>query len=59
MPPGGFLDDYGVMFTLSDGAVVDMYSNGGSGGSIYGAVVWPAGARAPTTPTLAASLFDA
>jgi hypothetical protein len=47
VPPGGFLDDYGVMFTLSDGAVVDMYSNGGAGGSIYGVVVWPAGASSP------------
>jgi hypothetical protein len=44
VPPGGFFDDYGVMFSLSDGTVVDMYSNAGSN---YGAVVWGAGQSSP------------
>jgi hypothetical protein len=30
------------MFSLSNGDVVDMYSNGGSGGPIYGVVVFSA-----------------
>jgi len=37
VPPGASFDDYGPMFTLSDGAVVDMYSNGYFN---YGAVVF-------------------
>lgn len=39
---GGFLDIYGVIFTLSDGYSVDFYSNGGIPGVVpisYGAVV--------------------
>ena len=36
--PGGYFDNYGVMFSLSNGDVVDMYSNGGDGGPIYGVV---------------------
>ena len=40
--PGGYFDNYGVMFSLSNGDVVDMYSNGGSGGPIYGVVVFSA-----------------
>ena len=49
VPPGGFFDDYGVMFTLSDGAIIDMYSNGGTApnNAIYGVVAWGAGAPAP------------
>ena len=47
VPAGGFLDGYGVLFTLEDGTVVDMYGFGGSGNSIYGAVVWQAGASSP------------
>ncbi len=48
VPPGGSLDDYGVMFTVTaDGinpdAVVDMYSNGGAAAGDYGAVVWAIG----------------
>jgi hypothetical protein len=43
VPGGGYFDNYGVMFTLADGTVVDMYSNGGSGGPIYGAAVLLAG----------------
>jgi hypothetical protein len=39
---GGYFDNYGVMFSLSNGDVVDMYSNGGAGGPIYGAVVFTA-----------------
>jgi len=45
--PGGYFDDYGLMFQLADGATVDIYSNGGYGGPIYGAVVWAAGAEGP------------
>ena len=38
--PGGFFDDYGVMFTLANGAVVDVYSVGaGNGPGLYGALV--------------------
>jgi hypothetical protein len=40
--PGGYFDNYGVMFSLSNGDVVDMYSNGGDGGPIYGVVVFSA-----------------
>jgi hypothetical protein len=40
--PGGYFDSYGVMFSLSNGDVVDMYSNGGDGGPIYGVVVFSA-----------------
>jgi PEP-CTERM motif len=47
VPPGGFFDDYGVMFTLSDGAIVDFFSNGGNSPGIYGAVVWAAGDPSP------------
>lgn len=47
VPAGGYLDGYGVLFTLQDGTVVDMYGFGGSGNSIYGAVVWAAGADSP------------
>ncbi|HWY80458.1 MAG TPA: PEPxxWA-CTERM sorting domain-containing protein [Roseiarcus sp.] len=35
------------MFTRSDGAVVDFYSNGGNSPGIYGAVVWAAGDPSP------------
>ena len=43
--PGGFFDDYGVMFTLANGAVVDVYSNGaGNGPGLYGVVVLADGA---------------
>jgi hypothetical protein len=45
--PGGYFDNYGVVFQLSDGTIVDMYSNGGDGGPIYGAVVWAVGADGP------------
>lgn len=37
---GGFLDDYGVLLTLANGAVVDIYSLGAGGGrGLYGAIV--------------------
>jgi hypothetical protein len=39
---GGYFDNYGVMFSLSNGDVVDMYSNGGDPGPIYGVVVFNA-----------------
>ncbi len=44
VPAGGFFDDYGVMFTLTNGDVVDLYSNGGTGPGAYGVVVWSDGA---------------
>ena len=37
--PGGYFDDYGVMLTLANGDLVDVYSNGGSGPGLYGVVV--------------------
>jgi hypothetical protein len=39
VPQGGYFDDYGVMLTLANGDLVDVYSNGGSGPGLYGAVV--------------------
>ena len=39
VPPGGYFDDYGVMLTLANGDLVDVYSNGGSGPGLYGALV--------------------
>jgi PEP-CTERM motif-containing protein len=39
VPPGGYFDDYGVMLTLANGDLVDVYSNGGNGPGLYGAVV--------------------
>ena len=44
VPAGGLFDDYGVMFTLANGDLVDLYSNGGTGPGIYGVVVWANGA---------------
>ena len=44
VPPGGFFDDYGVMFTLANGDLVDIYSNGGNDPGVYGVVVWADGA---------------
>jgi hypothetical protein len=44
VPPGGFFDDYGVMFTLANGDFVDLYSNGGNAPGDYGVVVWADGA---------------
>ncbi|HEY1781828.1 MAG TPA: PEP-CTERM sorting domain-containing protein [Roseiarcus sp.] len=38
--PGGLFDDYGVLFTLANGDLVDLYSNGGSEPGIYGVAVW-------------------
>ena len=40
VPAGGFFDDYGVMFTLANGDLVDLYSNGVAGPGVYGVVVW-------------------
>ena len=41
VPAGGYFDDYGVLFELSNGEIVDMFSNGGSSADpIYGVVVW-------------------
>lgn len=37
--PGGFFDDYGMMVTLANGDVLDIWSDGGSGDMIYGAAV--------------------
>ena len=39
VPPGGYFDDYGVMLTLANGDLVDLYSNGGNGPGVYGVVV--------------------
>ena len=36
---GGFLDNYGMLMTLDNGDVVDIWSDGGSGNMIYGAAV--------------------
>lgn len=47
--PGGYFDNYGVAFSLSNGDVVDMYSNGGDGGPMYGVVVWADGAKDTTS----------
>jgi hypothetical protein len=44
VPPGGYIDDYGVLFTLANGDLVDLYSNGGNGPGVYGVVVWADGA---------------
>jgi hypothetical protein len=44
VPPGGFFDDYGVLFTLANGDLVDLYSNGGNAPGDYGVVVWADGA---------------
>ncbi len=41
VPPGGYFDDYGVMFKLSNGDIVDMYSNGDAPtDAYYGVVVY-------------------
>ncbi len=39
VPPGGYFDDYGVLLTLANGDLVDLYSNGGNGPGVYGVVV--------------------
>jgi hypothetical protein len=44
VPPGGFFDGYGVLFTLANGDLVDLYSNGGNAPGDYGVVVWADGA---------------
>jgi hypothetical protein len=36
---GGFFDNYGMMVTLANGDVLDIWSDGGSGSMIYGAAV--------------------
>jgi hypothetical protein len=47
--PGGLFDDYGVLFTLANGDLVDLYSNGGAGPGDYGVVVWADGAEDKTS----------
>lgn len=49
VPPGGLFDDYGVLFTLANGDLVDLYSNGGAGPGDYGVVVWADGAEDKTS----------
>jgi hypothetical protein len=44
VPPGGYLDGYGVMFELANGDLVDLYSNGGNAPGDYGVVVFADGA---------------
>jgi len=39
VPAGGVVDDYGVLMTLANGDVFDLWSDGGSGDMIYGAAV--------------------
>lgn len=39
VPAGGLLDNYGMMVTLSNGDVLDIWSDGGTGNTIYGAAV--------------------
>jgi hypothetical protein len=39
VPAGGIVDDYGVLLTLANGDVFDVWSDGGSGDMIYGAAV--------------------
>lgn len=39
VPAGEFLDNYGMLLTLDNGDVVDIWSDGGSGNMIYGAAV--------------------
>ncbi len=36
---GGYLDNYGMLVTLNNGDVLDIWSDGGSGNMIYGAAV--------------------
>jgi hypothetical protein len=40
VPPGGYLDSYGILFTLADGNLLDLYSNGGNAPGDYGVIVW-------------------
>jgi PEP-CTERM motif len=40
VPPGGFLDSYGILFTLANGDLLDLYSNGGNAPGDYGVIVW-------------------
>jgi PEP-CTERM motif len=49
VPPGGYFDDYGVLFTLANGDLVDLYSNGGNAPGDYGVVVWADGAKDTTS----------
>jgi hypothetical protein len=44
VPPGGYLDGYGLLFTLANGDFLDLYSNGGNAPGDYGVVVWANGA---------------
>jgi PEP-CTERM motif len=39
VPAGGVIDDYGVLLTLANGDVFDVWSDGGSGDMIYGGAV--------------------
>jgi hypothetical protein len=49
VPPGGFFDGYGVLFTLANGDLVDLFSDGGNGPGDYGVVVWADGAEDKTS----------
>jgi hypothetical protein len=40
VPPGGYLDSYGILFTLANGDLLDLYSNGGAAPGDYGVIVW-------------------
>jgi hypothetical protein len=39
VPAGGVVDDYGVLMKLANGDVFDLWSDGGSGNTIYGGAV--------------------
>ena len=39
VPGGGPLDNYGMLLRLANGDVLDIYSDGGSGSTIFGAAV--------------------
>jgi|HubBroStandDraft_5_1064220.scaffolds.fasta_scaffold154476_1 hypothetical protein len=45
VPPDGYLDSYGVLFTLANGDLLDLYSNGGNAPGDYGVIVWTDGAK--------------
>jgi hypothetical protein len=49
VPPLGFFDGYGVLFTLANGDLVDLFSDGGNGPGDYGVVVWADGAEDKTS----------
>jgi hypothetical protein len=49
VPPGGYFDGYGVLFTLANGDLMDLFSDGGNAPGDYGVVVWADGAEDKTS----------